>query len=264
MPHEAVIDALYCLPKKNRVAQPSDCVPFNEDLAPALHASGVDGVVIGPGQCLHCQHQWSCSDRRNQDVMGTVGKNRRQLRGLASYDSFRIGESLRWIDDAVGAGELAGAYALAESCVAGLDAARMYPLYGICAKLSAPVVLDFGSRERWLHHRTQVEVIAADFPQQDILLSTSPGTDTADLMRLMQRYPRVGVLLAPQDLQSSPAMSEYLDGAGRERILFRAAPGAWAPAVALARKLPLAEGARYSYLYENAARLFHFSEARQV
>ena len=262
MSQEAVIDALFCLPKKNRVAQPSDCVPYNEDLAPALQANGLQGVVIGPGQCLHCQHQWSCTDRRNQDVVQTVGRNRRQLCGLASYDSFRIGESLRWIDEAVGSGQLAGAYVLAESCVAGLDAARMYPLYGICAKLNAPVVLDFSSRERWLHHRTQVEVIAADFPQQPLLLSTPLGTDSGDLLRLMQRYPCVGVLLTPSELQNSAALCEYLDGVGRERVLFRAAPGAWGASVAMAHKIPLAEGARRGYLYENAARLFQFPAPR--
>lgn len=264
MPRNAVIDALFCLPKKNRVAQPSDCLPFSEDLAPSMLESGVGGVLIGPGQCLHCQHQWSCTGRRNQEVLGSVERNRVLFRGLASYDSFRIGESLRWIHDTVDSGEMVGAYVLAESCVAGLDAARMYPLYGICAMLSVPVVLDFSSRERWLNHRTQVEVIAADFPQQDILLAAPHGCDATGLLRLMQRYPQVGILLPAQDLADSPALGEYLEGPGRERILFRAAPFAWPQAVSLARSLPLSDAAKHSYLVENAARIFRFSGSEEA
>ncbi len=126
-----------------------------------------------------------------------VAQNPRQLRGLASYDPLRIGESLRWIDEAVSEGELAGAYVQAECCVSGLDAPRMYPLYGLCAKLRAPVVLDFDSRERWVHHRPQVEVVAADFPELDILLAPPPrsengehpGADAALSARLVSAVP---------------------------------------------------------------------------
>lgn len=259
MPQDAVIDALFCLPRKNRVVQPVECPPFQEELLLSMLAGGMAGAVLGPSQCLHCQHQWSCVERRNQDVAGIVARSPIHLRGLGAYDSFRIGESLRWLDEQIGAGKLAGAYVLAESSIAGLDAARMYPLYGICAMLHVPVVLDFSSRERWLHQRSQVEVVAADFPQQDILLASPPGTAATDLLRLMQRYPRVGILLSPQDLQNAPVLCEYLEGLGRERMYFRGAPAVWQAAVAVAHKLPLTDGAKRSYLTENAARMFRFT-----
>ena len=80
--------------------------------------------------------------------MNAVARNPRRLRGLASYDPLRIGESLRWIDEAITEGGLAGAYAQAECCISGLDAPRMYPLYGLCAMLRSPVVLEISSREQ--------------------------------------------------------------------------------------------------------------------
>ena len=107
---------------------------------------------------------------------------------------------------------------------------RMYPLYGLCAKLRSPMVLDFANRERWPHHRPQVEVVAADFPELDILLALPPRTDTASILRLMQRFPRVSFLLTPEELQADEVLCDYLELHGRERALFRSSPNGW-PAV---------------------------------
>jgi predicted TIM-barrel fold metal-dependent hydrolase len=134
----------------------------------------------------------------------------------------------------------------------------MYPLFGICAKLHVPVVLDFSTRERWLYHRPQVEVVAADFPQLDILLATPPRTDAASIFLMLQRLSRVSFLLTPQEMQDVPSLCESLELHGRERILFRSYPLNWCAAVEMARALPMSVGAKRSYLYENAARLFHF------
>lgn len=259
MTQQAIIDALFCLPKPARVIQPSDCVPFNQDITPQVRAQGFDAAVLAPCHCAHCQHQWNCADRRNDEISGVVARNRRRLRGLASYDSLRIGDSLRWIDEAIGAAELSGVFAQAEACVSGVDAARMYPLYGMCAKLRAPVVLEFSTRERWLHHRPQVEVVAADFPQVDILLATPPRTDAAGIFHFLQRFPRVSFVLSPQELQQEPALCDSLEQDGRERFFFRAAPMNTRAAVEMAQSLPLSPEARHSYLFENAAKLFRFA-----
>src|ERR1039458_10194045 len=101
MANATIIDALFCIPQKSRVMQPSDCVPFNQDLVPAMNASGIAGAVLAHCNCWECQHHWNCADRRTHEIVNVVAKSQRRLRGLASYDSLRIGESLRWIDDAV-------------------------------------------------------------------------------------------------------------------------------------------------------------------
>jgi predicted TIM-barrel fold metal-dependent hydrolase len=257
MANSAIIDAFFCIPKKGPVAQISDCVPFTEDISPRMNASGIAGAVLAHGCCAECQHQWNCADRRTYEVANAVARNPRQLRGLASYDPLRIGESLRWIDEAVSERGLAGAYAQAECCF-GLDAPRMYPLYGLCAKLQSPIVLDFASRERWGRHRPQVEVVAADFPELDILLATPPQADTASILRLMQRFPRVSFLFCPQELQADAALCEYVELQGRERALFRSSSEGWPCCVEVARALPLSPAARRAYLSENATRVFRF------
>jgi predicted TIM-barrel fold metal-dependent hydrolase len=258
MAYATIIDAFFCIPKNGAVAQISDCVPFSEDLSGPMNASGIGGAVLAHGGCGQCQHHWNCADRKTHEVVDVVARNPKQLRGLAAYDPLRIGDSLRWIDEAVSFRGLVGAYAQAERCVSGLDAPRMYPLYGLCAKLRSPVVLGFANREGWAHHRQEVEVVAADFPELDILLATPPQTDTESILRLMKRFPRISFLLDPQELQADAKLCEYVELHGRERALFRSSPKGWPDSVAAAQALRLSPGARRAYLSENATRLFSF------
>jgi predicted TIM-barrel fold metal-dependent hydrolase len=256
-----IIDALFCIPKSTKVTQISDCVPFSENLFPQMNSGGITGAVLAPCNCAQCQHQWNCADRMTHELVSAVARDRTHLRGLASYDPLRIGDSLRWIDEGVTDGGLVGAYMQAECCAGGLDAPRMYPMYGTCAKLRLPAVLDFTSNERWVQHRPQVEVVAADFPELDILLATPPNTDTASILLLMKRYPRISFLLCPEELQADTVLCEYVEMTGRERVLFRSSANGWPVAVETALQLRLGPAARCAYLFENAARLFRFSAA---
>src|SRR5471030_2298057 len=99
-----IIDALYCIPKNGSVTQISDCIPFSQDLGLLMESSGIAGAVLAPCRCTLCHHIWNCADRRTQEVLGTVARRPKQLRGLACYDPLRIGDSLRWIDEAVSEG----------------------------------------------------------------------------------------------------------------------------------------------------------------
>jgi predicted TIM-barrel fold metal-dependent hydrolase len=255
----AIIDALFCIPKDVRITQLSDCKQFSEDISPQMGAGGIAGAVIAPCLCRQCQNQWDCADRKTQEVAEAVRKNPKQLRGLGSYDPLRIGDSLRWLDEGITAGTLAGAYAQVDYCIAGLDARRMYPLYGVCAKLRAPIVLDFNSREGWQHHRPQVEVLAADFPDLKIVLVTPPHTEAGSIIRLLQRFPHTAFVLNPKDLQADVLMCEYVELQGSERVAFRAHPQSWQAAAETAIGMPLRAEAKRAYLFENAAALFGFS-----
>jgi predicted TIM-barrel fold metal-dependent hydrolase len=181
------------------------------------------------------------------------------LRGLASYDPLRIGESLQWIDQGVIEGAVAGAYADAECCAAGLDASRMYPLYGLCAMQRMPMVLGFHSVERWTRHLPEVEVVAADFPNLVMLLAPPHGAEGASMLRLMRRFPRIAFLLCPQELQADAGLCECMEAEGREHVLFRSCSGGWSAAVETALELPLKPEALRAYLFENAARVYGFT-----
>lgn len=259
MADAVIIDALFAIPQRANVTQLSDCAPFSQDLTPLMNSSGITGAILAPCNCNHCQHQWNCADRRTDEIVNAVARNPTRLRGLASYDPLRIGDSLRWIWEASAKGGLAGAYAQSESCVSGLHAARMYPLYGLCAMLRSPVILDISSRDSWAQHRPQVEVVAADFPELEILLAPPPHPDTASILRLMQRFPRISFLLRPQDLQGDALLCEYIELQGRERALFRSSSKGWPPAVETALGLRLGAAARRAYLFENASRVYGFA-----
>jgi len=196
-------------------------------------------------------------------VIALVRHNPSQLRGLASYDCLRIGESLRWIERGVTGGLLSGAYAGAESSPSGLNSSRMYPLYGLCAMLRVPMIFDFTTQERWNAHRPEVEVIAADFPELDIILAPPPRTDAVSIARLMQSFARISFALCPQELQNEVLMREWVECNARERILFCSSPKGWANSVETARTVPLHPWVLRAYLYENAARLFGFPTAAE-
>jgi predicted TIM-barrel fold metal-dependent hydrolase len=259
MTRPAIIDALFSIPQKGPVVQISDCIPFLEDLTPRMKASGIAGAVLVHGNCTQCQYQWNCADRKTHEIANIVARHPRQLRGLAAYDPLRIGESLRWIDDAVSKGALAGTYVQAECCLTGLDAPRMYPLYGLCAKLRSPVVVNFSSRDRWAYHCPQIEVVAADFPDLEILLATPPRSEIAGIVGLMKHYPRISFLLGPQDLQQSELLCEFIELQGRDQVLFRSAAEEWPLAVQLASGVPLGPAAQRAYLSENASKMFGFA-----
>jgi predicted TIM-barrel fold metal-dependent hydrolase len=261
MAQSTIIDGLFCIPQKPRVPQPAECVPFDLDLAPAMHSTGIAGAVLAHGNCWQCQHHWNCADLRTHEIVTAAARNPGQLRGLASYDPLRIGASLRWIEDAVVEGGTAGAYAEAESCASGLDAPRMYPLYGLCAMLRLPMVVGFHSGERWTQHLPQAEVLAADFPDLDLVLAPPAGSETECMVGLMQRFPRISFLLCPQDLESDAALCEYIEQQGREHVLFRSGSGGWSAAVESVRRLPLGPEALRAYLFENAARVYGFPVA---
>jgi predicted TIM-barrel fold metal-dependent hydrolase len=258
MAHATIIDALFCIPKKADAVQPSDCVPFNQDLAPAMNAEGIAGVVLAHCNCWQCQHHWNCADRRTHEIVNAVARNPRKLRGLGAYDPLRIGESLRWIDEGVIEGAVAGAYADAECDATGLVAPRMYPLYGLCAMQRMPMVLGFHSLERWTQHLQQLEVLAADFPDLDILLAPPHGAEGASMLQLMRRFPRVSFLLCPHDLRADAGLCEYVEIQGREHVLFRGCAEGWSAAAETALGLPLGPEALRAYLFENAARVYGF------
>lgn len=258
MAQAKIIDGLFCMPQKPRVAQVADCVPFNLDLTPKMKANGIAAAVLAHGNCWQCQHHWNCADRRTHEIVVAAERNRGQLRGLASYDPLRIGASLRWIEDAVVEGGTAGAYAEAECCASGLDAHRMYPLYGLCAMLRLPMVVGFHSDEGWTQHLQEAEVVSADFPDLDLVLAPPAGIESESMVGLMQRFPRISFLLRPQDLARDAALCEYIEVQGREHVLFRSGSGDWSAAVESTRKLPLGPAALRAYLFENAARVYGF------
>jgi predicted TIM-barrel fold metal-dependent hydrolase len=258
MADRVIIDALFSIPKNVSIKKISDCVPFSRDLIPLMNSSGIAGAVLALGNCVQCQHRWNCADRRTDESANVVTRNPKRLSGLAAYDPLRIGESLRWIDESITKRGLAGAYLQAECCISGLDSSRMYPVYGECAKLRSPVVIDFPNRERWKRHRPQVELVAADFPELDILLSPPPNVAFASLLPLIQRFPRVSFLLRAQQLLADQQLCEYANSQGLERVLFRSSANGWPAAVGEADMLPLGQLAKRAYLFENAARLFKF------
>jgi len=258
MTHTTIIDSLFSLPQRGPVVHIDDCVPFREDLTPGMKASGIAGAVLAHGNCRECPYEWECAERMTHEVAELVRQHPKQLRGLAAYDPLRIGQSLGWIDELVRQGTLAGVYIHSEACLSGLNAARMYPLYGVCAMLGAPVVVEFFESDRWAYQRAQLELVAADFPDLELLVAPPARGEPSAMVPMMRRFPRISFLLGPRELQGNDKLCEYLELQGRSRAMFRSAGEPWPAVSALALAVPLSPAARRAYLAENAQRVFGF------
>jgi predicted TIM-barrel fold metal-dependent hydrolase len=262
MTHASIIDSLYSLPKKGPVVQLSDCVPFQEDLTPRMQQCGLAGIVLAHGNCRQCQYEWECADRMTNEISNLVAQHPDKLRGLAAYDPLRIGESMGWLDKLVRKGQIAGAYMHSEACIRGVDSARMYPLYGMCAMLRVPVVVEFVEEDCWKHQRSQLELVASDFPDLDLAVVPPRKSNKSCIIPMMKRFPRLSFLLGPQDLQESRPLRDYIDSEAGDRVLFRSAGEDWSSAVVMAQSLRLGPAALRAYLGENAERLFGFSPSK--
>jgi hypothetical protein len=103
-----------------------------------------------------------------------------------------------------------------------------------------------------------VEVLAADFPELEILLAPPPQVGTESIIRMLERFPRIAFLLNPRDLVDDALLCEYVELEGHSRVAFRSLPQTWAAAAETAAGIPLRSEAKHAFLFENAARFFGF------
>jgi predicted TIM-barrel fold metal-dependent hydrolase len=158
----------------------------------------------------------------NKLVKGGKGR----LIGGASYNPFRIDQSLRDIEK--GVKEYGFKYVYMHPITFGLtfSDAKLYPLYAKCSELGIPVGMQVGHSAEplpsWVGHPMEVDKVAIDFPNLKINMSHTGYPWVDEWCSVIFRQPNVyGDISAynPSNL-TQDIVSFFNSSRGREKVMF--------------------------------------------
>ena len=109
-----------------------------------MDQAGVEKVFITQTKMWSYWRKWMYMDTKLEDVLQYTEKYPKRFVGLAGYNPFRIGESLREIELAVTKHNFKGVYVHIYGFDIPLTDAKMYPLYAKCVELDVPVSMQVG------------------------------------------------------------------------------------------------------------------------
>jgi predicted TIM-barrel fold metal-dependent hydrolase len=198
-----------------------------EDLLRTMDEVGYEYVVITDVK-MWSYHYHHCliTDYGIEVVNKIVQQGRGRLIGGASYNPFRIEESLREIEKAVK--EYGFKYVYFHPITFGLapNDKKCYPLYAKCVELGVPVGLQVGHSAEplpsWVGHPMYVDEVAIDFPTLKINLSHTGYPWIDEWCSMIFRHPNVyGDISAYNPAHLSPTIIQFMDGGrGREKVMF--------------------------------------------
>jgi hypothetical protein len=160
------------------------------------------------------------------DLAAVVAQSGGRLVGAASYNPFRIDDSLAEIERAVR--EHGFRYVWFHPLSYGLppDDRRFYPLYAKCSELGIPVGLQVGHSAEVLPSEggrpMLVDAVAIDFPDLRINLSHTGWPWVDEWCSMLWRHPNVyGDISAYFPSALDRRLVEFMDsGRGRDKVLF--------------------------------------------
>jgi predicted TIM-barrel fold metal-dependent hydrolase len=181
--------------------------------------------------------------------------------GGASYNPFRIKESLEEIDRAL---ELYGCkYIWAHPISFGLrpDDKKMYPLYTKCMELGMPVSFQVGHSAEALPsepgHPMNADEVAMDFPDLTIILTHTGFPWIHEWISMVWRHHNVfGSIGAyyPSDLD--PAIVDFMNGRGQNKVMWATNGFGLTRCKKEFLELPLKDEVKKKILRDNAVRVF--------
>ena len=159
-------------------------------------------------------------------VNDIVQKSKGRVIGGASYNPFRIDESLRDIEKAVK--EYGFKYVYFHPITFGINPSdkKCYPLYAKCVELDIPVGMQVGHSAEPLPsmvgHPMYVDEVAIDFPTLKINLSHTGYPWVDEWCSMIFRHPNVyGDISAYNPRNLTSATVQFMNGGrGREKVMF--------------------------------------------
>jgi len=178
----------------------------------------------------------------------------------ASYNPFRIEESLRDIDKAVKEYGFKCIYFHPITFGLAPNDRQCYPLYGKCVELGIPVGFQVGhsaevlpSEVGWPMYADQV---AIDFPNLKIILSHTGWPWVDEWMSMLFRHPNVyGDLAGYFPSSYDPRVVEFMNGRGQDKVLFGTNGFGLKMLKEQFMQLPLKDKAKRKILRENALKV---------
>ena len=145
------------MPTKTAASAPAQCVPLEtreptgagqrcaagECALPGQFA-GVDKVFITQCKMWSYRNKWMYMDTKLEEVAQYTTRYPNRFVGLASYNPFRIKESLQELDQAIKVHGFKGVYIHIYGFDIPLHDAKMYPVYAKCVELDLPICVCVG------------------------------------------------------------------------------------------------------------------------
>jgi len=238
------------------------CKSSLEEVLAEMDQVAVEKVVMCAQKIWSQRDHALMVDYKIEVVADIVKKARGKVVGAASYNPFRIQESLEEITAAVK--EHGFKYVWFHPISFGMrpDDRRCYPLYAKCLELGIPVGMQVGHSAETLTsepgHPMTVDNVAIEFPELKIVLTHTGYPWIDEWCSMIWRHPNVfGMLNAYFPSAYEPATLKFINSArGRDKVV----SGSHAYGIARWKKefldLPITDEAKKKILRDNALKVF--------
>jgi len=237
-----------------------------EEMLAEMDEVGVERLVMNPMKFWSQREHKLFHQVGTEDVYEVVKKANGRVIGGASYNPFRIKESLEDIDRAVK--EYGFKYVWSHPISFGMrfDDRRMYPLYAKCSELGITVGMQTGHSAEVLTsepgHPMAADNVAIEFPDLTMILTHTGYPWIEEWCSMLWRHPNVyGMLNAyfPSGLQ--PETIRFVDSPrGREKVLWGSHGFGITRWVNEFLQLPISDKTKKKVLRDNAMKAFKLEE----
>ena len=229
------------------------------ELVTDMDALGYDHIVVcATKMWSYRSHHKLILDYRVDDVGRLVAESRGRVIGAASYNPFRIEDSLREVEHGVRAYGFKYVWFHPLSFGLAPNDRRFYPLYAKCAELGIAVGMQVGHSAEPLPSDVGrpmlVDDVAIDFPDLRINLSHTGWPWIDEWCSMLWRHPNVyGDISAYYPRSLDERQIRFMDSSrGRDKVLFGTNGLGLKACVEQFRALPIKEETKARVLRENA------------
>jgi hypothetical protein len=227
-----------------------------------MDEAGVERVFVTQTKMWSYRNKWMYMDTSLEEVAQYTRAYPDRFVGLAGYNPFRIRESLREIEVAVGQYGFRGVYVHIYGFDLPLHDPKMYPLYAKCVELDVPVSMQVGhvleampsEHARPMH----LDRIACDFPDLRMIGAHTGWPWVEELISVCYKWDNVWLGIdawMPKYLK--PEVVQFVGSRmGQDRCLWGTNGLPWKESLAQVEQLGLRPEARRKLLRDNAVELF--------
>ena len=236
--------------------------PSLEAMLERMDEAGVEKVFVTQTKMWSYRNKWMYMDTRLEEVAQYTARFPQRFVGLAGYNPFRIGESLREIDTAVKEHGFRGVYVHIYGFDIPLSDARMYPLYAKCVELDVPVSMQVGHVLEGMpsdHGRPMhLDRIACDFPELKMIGAHTGWPWVDELLSVCMKWDNVwfGVDAWYPKYLKHEVVQFIGSRMGQDRCLWGTNGLPWRESLAQLDQLGLRPEAKRKLVHDNAVQLF--------
>jgi uncharacterized protein len=236
-----------------------------ETMIAKMDEAGVEKVFITQCKMWSYRNKWMYMDTKLEEVAQYTTRYPDRFVGLASYNPFRIKESLQELEEAIKVHGFKGVYIHIYGFDIPLHDAKMYPLYAKCVELNVPISMQVGHVLEAMpseHARPiYLDRIASDFPELKIIGAHTGWPWVEELISVCYKWDNVyfGVdAWMPKYMK--PEIIHYINSRmGQDRCLWGTNGLPWKESLNQWEEMGLKETTKRKLLRDNAAELFGLS-----